>query len=146
MPRSRAGTTLLEVTLALLLAALLLGLSWPVARSARDRWAVRAARDAVAGALARTRATAIAVGSASLTLDLVTGRVRVDAPGDAAPAAIDVAAEFGVAVESPGARDSIRIDYDALGLGRVASRTIRFARNGREAGLSIASYGRVRRW
>ena len=38
------------------------------------------------------------------------------------------------------------VRFDGLGLGQVASTTVRFRRGDAEAGLTLSSYGRVRRW
>ena len=52
---------------------------------------------------------------------------------------VEVATGFGMAFPR-------EIRFDALGLGQVASETLRFRRGGAEAGLVLSSYGRVRRW
>ena len=60
---------------------------------------------------------------------------------------LDLVADWGVAVSSPGfGGDTIVIRYDAIGLGRIANRTLRFERGRAVAGLTISAYGRVRAW
>jgi len=42
--------------------------------------------------------------------------------------------------------DTVVLRFDALGVGRMTSRTFRVRRGSAEAGLTVATYGRVRRW
>ena len=145
---SRRGHTLLELLIVLALLALAIGIAYPATRAAADVWAVRAARDATAALLATTRSAAIAHRGAELLV--VPGRGSVLARTARAPVprpVLEVTREWGVTLTSPGAAaDTIAVRYDALGLGRVASRTFRFERGSAAAGITIAAYGRVRRW
>lgn len=146
--RNRSGYTLLELTVVLALLALAIGLAYPGARTAADAWAVRAARDAVASVLAGTRAAALSQRGAELLIVPETGVVLVRT-GSRPRAArqLDVTRDWGVVVSSPGSSaDTIAIRYDALGLGRIANRTLRFERGRSAAGITIAAYGRARRW
>lgn len=141
----RGGFTVLELAIALLLTGALLGLAVPRAAAALDRIAVAAAREHAAAALARTRAVAVARGGATLVLQRDPGMFRIQ---DATGAVIEVGAlaqGYGVALETSGVEPEIRIRYDALGIGRVASRTLRFRRGSASATLVISSYGRVSR-
>ena len=45
-----------------------------------------------------------------------------------------------------GAADPVQLRYDAHGLGRMMSQTITFALGHARAGLTVSSFGRVRRW
>lgn len=146
--RNRPGHTLLELMVALALLALVIGLAYPAARAAADVWAVRAARDATASLLAATRVAAIAHRGAELLIVPQHGSILMRTRMDPRPRVRLVLAEtWRVSVSSPGfGGDTISIRYDALGLGRVASRTLRFRRGAAAAGLTVASYGRVRRW
>lgn len=141
--RNRTGTSFLELIIVLSLLGILLGIAAPPALRWRDVLAVRAARDEVAAALAVVRATATAAGGAALVLDAPAGVFWIAADGSRGPAR-DVGRRYGV--EIAGADGLVEIEYDALGIGRLANRTLRFRRGGAEAGLVVSAYGRVRRW
>lgn len=146
--QKRGGHTLLELIVVLALLAIAIGLVYPGARAAADAWAVRGARDATASVLANTRAAALAHRGADLLVVPAHGRVLVRTARSGAPVPrLELAGDWDVTVSSPGFRgDTILVHYDAIGLGRVASRTLRFERGRAVAGLTIAAYGRVRRW
>lgn len=141
--RNRAGTSFLELIIVLALLGLLLGIAAPPTLRWRDVLAVRAARDEVAAALAVARATATAAGGAALMLDPSSGVFWIDTDGRAGPTT-HVGSRYGVVIE--GADGLVGIHYDALGIGRLANRTLRFRRGRAEAGLVVSAYGRVRRW
>ena len=144
----RSGTTLPELLLLLSLLAIVGGMSVSVTARARDRIAAHAARDAVASAIGRARTLARTHGSARVQLDLGPGTLRVEAPaGNAERPPTPLRAEFGVQITADGAgSEVVTLDFDALGLGRLANRTLRFRRNEAEARLTLSSYGRPRRW
>jgi prepilin-type N-terminal cleavage/methylation domain-containing protein len=146
--RKPLGYTLLELVVVLALLAIAIGLAYPATRAASDAWAVRAARDATASVLAATRAAAIAHRGAELLVVPATGDVLTrTAAAPAAEERLRIGRDWRVALSSPGfGGDTIAIRYDAIGLGRVASRTLRFERGSAAAGITIAAYGRVRRW
>lgn len=144
-PHTPRGHTLAELLILLVLLGIALALAAPATGRARDHFAARAARDATASALARTRMVAIGTGSARLVVRLGEGTVAVRARGTDIPP-LRLADEYGVRVRSTGTGDSVAVEYDALGLGRVASRTLIFERGDARAGLSVAAFGRVRRW
>ena len=146
--RERRGYTLLELIVVLALLAIAIGFVYPGARAAADAWAVRAARDATAAVLAGTRAAAIAHRGADLLVVPARGSVLMRTGGAGAPQPrLEVQRDWGVTVSSPGfGGDTIVVRYDAIGLGRIANRTLRFERGRAVAGLTIAAYGRVRRW
>jgi len=52
----------------------------------------------------------------------------------------------GVQVILSRGRSQAEIAYDALAVGRIASETLVFRLGGENAGLTISSFGRVRRW
>lgn len=141
--RNQAGTSFLELIVVLALLGLLLGIAAPNALRWRDLLAVRAARDELAAGLATTRATATAAGGAALVLDVSTGAYWIVTEGRTGRVT-DVGGRYGVGME--GADGLVEIRYDALGIGRLASRTLRFRRGRAEAGLVVSAYGRVRRW
>ena len=145
--RNRCGHTLLELLVVLALLAIAIGLAYPATRAVADAWAVRAARDAAAALLASTRAAAIAHRGAELLVVPADGTVLLRRAGAAPEPRLRLRDEWRVRVISPAfSGDTLVVRYDALGLGRVASRTLRFERGRAVAGLTIASYGRVRRW
>lgn len=141
--RTHAGTSFLELTVVLALVGLLLGIAAPSTLRWRDRVAVRAARDDLAAGLAAARATAAAAGGAALVLETGSARFWIAAGGVAGPVT-DLAERYRVRVE--GGSGTIEVRYDALGIGRLANRTLRLRRGAAEAGLTISAYGRVRRW
>lgn len=142
----RPAYTLVELAIALLCLAVLLGLAAPPLRRALAWTRVRAARDVVAAQAARARALAVARGGAELVLDLRHARAWLAAADTATPA-IPVADERLVRMSADGAdSDTLRIAFDGVGLGRVASRTLRFRTAGAEARLTLSGYGRVRLW
>ncbi|HUF12911.1 MAG TPA: prepilin-type N-terminal cleavage/methylation domain-containing protein [Longimicrobiales bacterium] len=146
--RTRRGYSLIELIIVLALLALAIGLAYPGARAAADGWAVRAARDATASVLASTRAAAVAHRGAELLVVQATGEVLTRTARSPRPLPrLSVTTDWGVALSSPGfAGDTVSIRYDALGLGRVASRTLRFERGASSAGITVSAYGRIRRW
>jgi len=141
----RRGYSILELTLLLALAALLLGLAWPGARAARDAYAVRAARTETVDALARTRALAIARGGAALSALADSALLHVVDAADSVHVRVDLR-PLGVELDGGAGVDSFRVVYDGLGLGRVASRSIRLTRGRAEARITVSAYGRVRAW
>ena len=145
----RSGHTLTELLVVLALLAIAIGLAYPAARAASDAWAVRAARDAVGAALAGARAAALTQRGAEVLLVPVNGTVLTRAGDAATPPSprLDLARDWRVGVSSPGfAGDTIVIRYDAIGIGRIANRTLRFERGRALAGLTVSAYGRVRAW
>lgn len=137
----RRGHTLAELTIVLLLLGMAGSALLPGARTASDRLAVVAAREAVATAVARARSGALLHGGATLRLSVPAGRVWVVA-ADSVLYARELRAELGVTIEI-GAQDEAELAFDALGLGRRASRTVVLRRGRAEARLVIAAYGRA---
>jgi prepilin-type N-terminal cleavage/methylation domain-containing protein len=142
----RIGYTLIELLVVLLVLAILLAAAVPPVGRWRDGAAARAARDELAGRLAWTRIASASHGGARMVVEIPDGRVRVDL-GDGSPRHVeDLAARYGVRVEAAGAVDSIVLQFDALGIGRMTGRTIQVRRNGAVAGLTVTPFGRYRRW
>lgn len=146
--RHRHGYTLTELVVVLAVLAVLLGIAMPPVGRWRDRTAVRTARDELAAALAWTRMAAAASGGAALAVDPETGRIWIRTAGgsewrDSPP--INLRARYGVRFD-PGAGAVIRLPYDALGIGRFASRTFTLRRGAAVAGVTVSAYGRYRRW
>jgi prepilin-type N-terminal cleavage/methylation domain-containing protein len=140
----RSGFTLLEVVATLLLLGMAMSMLLPAARRVRDRSAVVGAREAIVGMVSRTRAHALAGGGATLTLTSGSAEARIQS-GDTILERIYVGRGFGVNVELSRGRDSASVSFDALGIGRVASQTVRLRRGDNEAALVISAYGRVTR-
>lgn len=142
--RGRAGGfTLLELTVALTLIAILVGLGAPLWRNAVDRWAVRAVRDHAAVALHRTRLEARRWGGARLEFDTGEGLLRLRRGATDSIVWEDAAlADHRVELVLPRNASGTTLTFDALGLGVVASRTLLFQRGGAEARLVISSRGR----
>jgi Tfp pilus assembly protein FimT len=142
------GFGLAEATLAIVLVAVLASLAAPPMRRLVEGAAARGARDALAAAVARTRVAAIGAGGATLHVRLDDGSFSIRTKGGATVydgPSLETA--YGAVVSADGApAPSVAIAFDGLGIGRVASRTLRFRRGGAEARLTISAYGRLRRW
>lgn len=140
----RRGYTLFEICAALLLAAMAASALLPAARDLLDRMAVVAAREAVAGLVADARVAALIHGGASV--HLASGPWRAWAQvGDSAFETVGLEEDLAVTVELSRARAATELRYDALGLGQVASETLRFRRGAAASSLVVSGYGRVRR-
>jgi Tfp pilus assembly protein FimT len=134
---------LFELLLVLTLLAILSTAAAPNARAGMDGLRVRHAREAAFALATRTRAIARERGGADLVLDLENRQARIQ---DTDGTVLAVAAFPDCKVEVTGATARVVLRYDAHGLGRMASRTIRFERGSAQAGLTVSAYGRIRRW
>lgn len=143
--RHRRGYTLTELALVLAVLGILLAIVLPPAGRWRDRAAVRAARDELAGAVAWTRMAAATRGGAALAVDPATGRVWTRGRDGTDSPPVDLSARYAVRVET-GTDGVVLLQYDALGIGRAASRTFTFRRGAAVAGVTVSAYGRYRRW
>ncbi|MGH7468702.1 MAG: hypothetical protein ACRENP_12155 [Longimicrobiales bacterium] len=136
-----------ELLLVLTLLGALAGLAAPNFVRALHVLSVQAARDAVVAAATRTRALALAQGGAFLrvtengTLDvLARDSTRVHATWD-------LHDRYGIALEiENSARTSTLLEYDALGVGRLANLTLRVRRGEVEGAVTFSAYGRPRPW
>lgn len=140
----RRGHTLLELSAALFLTALAASAVFRGAGRLRDVAAVTGAREAVAGLVAETRRAALTSGGATVHVTAFPARAWSQA-GDSLLGEVRLGEEWGVEVVLPRGRTVTELRYDALGLGQVASETIRFRRGETERALVISGYGRVRR-
>lgn len=138
------GHTLLELVLVLFLLGLATSAMIGPARHQVDRAAVTGAREALVGLFARARAEARARGGALLRVRPAEGRAWIEA-GGGTRATVDLPRTFGVTLAVPGEPDEIALLFDALGIGRHASRTFRLTRGGAATSLVVAAYGRVER-
>jgi len=142
----RSGYSLVELLAVLATLGIALAVATPGVRRTIDRYAVRAARDAVATELARTRMLARTHGGAALVLDARDGMVWVRSPrGDTLALPTHVTAVYNARIDLSGA-DTAAVAYDRLGIGRMANRTVRLVRHDADARLTISAYGRVRLW
>ncbi len=139
----RRGYTLLELLTVLLVMGCAVNALLPAARSLTDRMAVVGARETLVGLVARARSEAFTHGGATLTILSDPPSAWIDV-GDTLLTRSEIRS-FGVSVHLTGGRDRARLAFNALGLGRVASQTIRIRRGDATAGIVVSSYGRVRR-
>ncbi len=137
------GTTLVELTVLLALLTILAGMTVSATATTRDGAAVRVARDAVGASIGRARSLARLHGSARVVLE--PDRVLVESPADSVRERLELQ-RFGSRLTVDGASGLVVLEFDRLGLGRLANRTIRLQRNRAEARLTLSAYGRVRRW
>jgi hypothetical protein len=106
--------------------------------------AVVGAREALAGLFHQARFEAITHGAARVHLlrsppsaELLVGGFVVER--------VELRKEYRASLRLSRDRAEAEIPYDALGLGRVASQTLRIERGDAEATLVVSAYGRVRR-
>jgi Tfp pilus assembly major pilin PilA len=140
----RRGTTLLELATVLLLLGLSGAVALPIGKRLADRMAVVSAREALAGLVAEARTVALAQGGASVHLDRDPFRAWYQAAG-VPRRTVALEGDLGVTM-LVGRELPHEVRFDGLGLGQVASTTVRFRRGDAEAGLTLSSYGRARRW
>lgn len=139
------GHTLIEILVVLAILAVLLAVGLPGMSRWRNAAAVRAARDELAAGLAWTRMAAVTHGGASLVLDPTTGRFTIGPEDGTDRPVVDLSGQYGVVID-PGTTRLVTFRYDALGIGRLTSRTIRVRRGDVEGGVTVSAYGRYRRW
>jgi len=146
--RNRPGVSLFDLIITLAVLAVLGVMATPGLVRARDAYAVRASRDATAALIERARSLATSRGTARLVVDPATAELRLESPAGAqAHDPMAIGHLFGVRLTVDGrSSGSVALDFNAMGLGVVANRTLRFRRGREEAGLSLSIYGRPRRW
>lgn len=143
--RRRDAYTLIELLVALALLGILLAMALPPVTRWRDEAGVRAARDELAAALAWTRMAAVSRGGAALVVDPAAGHVWTRTADGTDSPAIDLRARHGVELDA-GSGALLVLSYDALGIGRAASRTFTLRRGDASGGVTVSAYGRYRRW
>lgn len=142
-----SGRTLIELAAFLGIAALIFALGTARITSLIDRSAVSLAVEEGAVGLRATRRQAVSSGvGASWILDVARARAGVASGGDTAWGGLP-GASFSVQVQAEGATGGVPVEvrFDALGIGRVASRTLTFRRGRAEQRLTISSLGRIAR-
>jgi len=143
-PQATFGFTLLELMTVLALLGVVLAGGLKKTSRMRDRLAVASARESVVGVFHRARMEAVASGGARIRLSASSASVQLWS-GGVRRSDLGVGDVFGVQMSLSGGRDEAEIRLDALGLGRVASQTIRMQRGMAEARLVVSSYGRLTR-
>lgn len=147
-PRGRAspssGFTLLELITVIALLGLALGELLPAGSHLLDRMAVLGAREAAVGLIHRARMEAIARGGARVVVETSPPAMKIVARASS-PAIDEVTFDEGVIMALSGDRESVELTFDAMGVGRVASQTLRFSRGSAQAELVVSSFGRVTR-
>jgi prepilin-type N-terminal cleavage/methylation domain-containing protein len=136
------GFTLVELVVVLTLLGIAVSFLLPAARRQRDRMAVLGAREEVAGLLHRVRGEAIARGVAELALT-TTPPVAEILSADDTLARARLEETYGVTLGLSRNRQEARLVFGPMGLGRVASQTLRFRRGDEEALLVVSSLGRA---
>jgi type II secretory pathway pseudopilin PulG len=138
----RTGHSVLDLSVALALIGVGVSALLPAARRQLDRSAVLSAREAAVAQVARARREARLSGGATLQLRREGGRIWIETAGEAGDT-LALEARFGVRLEPGGASASVA--FDALGIGRLANRTLLFVRGEARTTVTISAYGRVRR-
>ncbi len=138
------GFTLLECLVVLVILGVGLALGTPALQDQRDRWAVLQAREASAALFSRARAEAVGSGDSDVSIREVTPLIERHLRG-VPRESLQLDARFGVSLDLSGTSSTVVISFDALGLGRIASRTLRFTRSDAASLLIVSSYGRVAR-
>lgn len=144
--RRRHGATLTELIATLAILAIIAVIAAPRLRQASQAMATRAARDAAAAEIERARVLAMGRGSARVIVDPAASTLRVEAPPGLAagsPLRLEI---YSATVSVDGTAGTVSLDFNALGIGQSANRTIRFQRGAQESRISLSVYGRVRRW
>lgn len=137
----RTGATLYELLIALSLIGVLLSIAFPNMRSSLDALNARAAREAAFALFSRARVMALQQGGANIMIDARGDRIRIST-GQTSYEQFFRDADLVI----EGREDTVTLRYDAHGLGRMMSRTVTFKARSKTAGLTISSFGRVRRW
>ena len=142
----RRGHTLAELAAVLAAIGIALATATPVLSRTLDALAVRAARDALVGELARARLLARLHGGSAFVLDATDAAVWIESgSGATLSTPVDLEAQYGARLDL-GGESRVLVVYDRMGIGRLANRTIRLARGAATARLTVSAYGRVRTW
>lgn len=136
------GFTLFECLVVLAIVGIGIALGMPALQAQRDRWAVTRATTAVAAVLARARMEAMGSGGSKITISPSRRRIERSSRG-VVRESLELGNRYGVSLEMSGRDTLATIEFNALGLGRMAARTLRFERGDVSASLVISTYGRV---
>lgn len=140
----RHGFTLFELTGVLILLALAASVSIPVGQSVRERLSVIGAREELVGLITRARGEALRRGGSSLIINRNPAEIRIEAGGEILHR-VDIGVIWRTELALSGGRPSVELRFDALGLGRMAARSVTLTRGSAVARLIISAYGRIRR-
>jgi prepilin-type N-terminal cleavage/methylation domain-containing protein len=141
------GFSLPELLIVVAVLGALLMIALPAVTGARAVFSVRAARETVMAAATRTRSLALSHGGAQLQIDALTGAVSVSTADSTIIEHWSLRDLHGVAVTiEHSARTTALIEYDRLGVGRLANLTVRLARGSAVGGVTFSAYGRPRAW
>ena len=143
MRTNRRGVTLPELLIALSLIGILASIALPNLQTGLDALAVRTARETAFALFSRARVIALQNGGASLEVDAAHDVITVRSASGARRyeqffTNVDLILE--------GNDATVVLRYDAHGLGRMMSRSVSFRTRRAVAGLTISSFGRVRKW
>lgn len=138
------GFTLFECLVVLAIVGIGIALGMPAMQLHRDRWAVTQAREASAALFSRARIDALGSGASQVTI--VPGRGHIERSlGGTFRERVDLGDRYGVSLDISGRDTLATIEFNALGLGRMSARTLRFGRGATHVSLVISTYGRVSR-
>jgi type II secretory pathway pseudopilin PulG len=141
---NRNAHTLTELALVLMILGTLAAIAAPSLARARDAYAVRAARNELASAIAVTRAAAIMNGGAAFRFDPDSGIGWIETSrGARLPDTFVTGPRYGVRISCDRV-PPVAFRFDALGIGRLANGVLRVQRGCAEATLTISAYGRLR--
>jgi Tfp pilus assembly protein FimT len=140
------GHSLIELVYAFVILGALAVIAANPLLQARDQSAVRNAATVLVAEIARTRELAQLHGGARLSIDLANARVRVLGRDAALTEWQRLVSDAGVLVSAGSRRDSIQLEFDARGLGRLANASLEFQRGAARAGVVVSAYGRARQW
>lgn len=143
-----SGMSLVELVVVLTILSVIAAAGALALRRGLDVYAARGARDSMSSAVARTRALALANGTALLVVDPAAAALWIEAPpGVRAGERLRLGDVFGVTLTADH-HDAgpITLEFDGLGFGRIANHTFRIRRGSTEMRLTLSSYGRPRRW
>ncbi len=138
------GYTLLEISAALVLVAIVWTALVGPLRGFGDRAAVLGARESLVGLLQETRTAALKRGGASLHITSTDGRAWITV-GDSTIRVLGVGDAGRVRIVLGGGRSFTEIPYNALGLGVFANETVELRAGSARAAFVVSAHGRVRR-
>jgi Tfp pilus assembly protein FimT len=141
------GHTLLELLVGLTILGAILIIALPRAAHALDVFAVRAARETLISASARTRSIALQRSGAQLRIDQPTGTLTLVARDSTTVDSWDLHELYRVDIAIENSTRTVGvIAYDQLGIGRLANLTLRVSRGRATGGVTFSAYGRPRAW
>jgi prepilin-type N-terminal cleavage/methylation domain-containing protein len=141
--RNNQGYSLIELTLALVISGIVMGLAVPPIAHARHVLAVRAARSEVAALAAAARSTSILIGGAALVVDVAAGSAWIEGrTGVRVGEVHHIAARHQVQLNAD--RPVLNIRYDGLGIGRMSNAVLRLRSGGVTGTITVSAYGRVK--